>query len=62
MEKLVDPSYPAVSTFELCGLQQFLPLGADFLHAASHLSGGVMLSVQQLLAGLLQGIDAALIS
>lgn len=60
--KVVSPSYPTASTFELGGLQQFLPLGADLLHAASHLSGGIMLSIQQLLTRLLQGIDAALIS
>lgn len=49
------------STFELGGLQELLPLGADLLHAGSHLSGGIVLPVQQLLAGLLQGVDAALV-
>lgn len=49
------------STFELSGLQQLLPLGADLLHAASHLSGGIMLSIQQLLARLLQSVNATLI-
>lgn len=56
-----DPDSARAVTFELGGLQQLLPLGADLLHAAGHLSGGVMLPIQQLLAGLLQGIDAALI-
>lgn len=58
----VDPRFPAASTFKLSGLQEFLPLRADLLHATSHLRGGVMLPVQQLLPRLLQGIDAALIS
>lgn len=57
--KLIDSGS---STFEFSGFQQFLPLGADFLHATSHLSGRVMLSIQKLLARLLQSIDAALIS
>lgn len=51
----------AEPTFELGGLQQLLPLGADLLHAAGDLGGRVVLPVQQLLARLLQGVDAALI-
>lgn len=60
-KNLFDPSFSVTSTFELSGLEQFLPLGADLLHATSHLSGGIMFSVQQLLPRLLQGINAALI-
>ena len=48
-------------TFELGGLQQLLPLGADLLHAPGHLVRGVVLPVQELLARLLQGVDAALV-
>lgn len=42
------------ATFELSGLQEFLPLRADLLHAVSNLTGGIMLLLQEVLARLLQ--------
>lgn len=55
-------TFPPNYTFELSGLQQFFPLRADFFHVTRNLSWGIMLSIQQLLAWLLQGIDSALVS
>lgn len=55
-------TFPPNYTFELSGLQQFFPLRADFFHVTRNLSWGIMLSIQQLLAWLLQGINSALVS
>lgn len=61
LKKKPDLSTRTNSTFELGCFQKFLPLRADLLHATRHLRGGIMLSVQQLLPRLLEGINAALI-
>ena len=48
-------------TFKLSGFQKFLPLGADLIHTCSHLTGGIVFPINQLLARFLQCVNAALV-
>ena len=48
-------------TFQLRGLQQLLPQTDDLIHPSRHLVLGIVVDIDQLLPGFLQGINAALV-